>query len=75
MLVEALRGGGPPALDAYPERLARAVGPWSATLPLPGPLRALAGRAVLGSSWLTRHVVLDRLFLHRMAGDVAPATA
>ena len=76
VLVEALRGGGPPALDAYPERLARAVGPWSATLPLPGPLRALAGRAVLGSSWLTRHVVLDRLFLHRVAaGDVAPATA
>ena len=71
VLVDALRGGGARALDAYPERLARAVGPWSSLPPLPGPLRALAGRAVLSSSWLTRHVVLDRLFLHRAAA--APA--
>lgn len=74
VLVEALRGGVVGALGAYPERLARAVGPWSGGVPLPGPLRALAGRAVLGSAWLTRHVVLDRLFLHR-SGAALPAGA
>jgi menaquinone-9 beta-reductase len=66
VLVEALRGGGPRALESYPGRLARGVGPWSSP-PLPAPLRALAGRLALGSGWLTRHVVLDRLFLHRAA--------
>lgn len=67
VLVEALRGGGARVLADYPERLARAVGPWSSSLPLSAPLRPLAGRLALGSSWLTRHVVLDRLFLHRSA--------
>jgi anti-sigma factor RsiW len=43
------------------------VGPWSSAAPLPGPLRTLAGRAALGSGWLVRHVVMDRLFLHRAA--------
>jgi flavin-dependent dehydrogenase len=65
VLVEALRGEGPGVLESYPRRLARAVGPWSAAVALPGPLRALAGRAALSAPWLTRHVVLDRLFLHR----------
>ena len=68
VLIEALRGSGARALESYPERLARAVGPWSTVAPRPGPLRALAGRAVLGSPWLARHVVLDRLFLHRSGG-------
>jgi geranylgeranyl reductase family protein len=57
-------GGAREALESYPQRLAARIGPrpeWT----LPGPLRALAGRALLGSSWLTRHVVLDRFFLHR----------
>jgi flavin-dependent dehydrogenase len=67
VLVEALRGGGARALAGYPERLARVVGPWASSPPLPVPLRALAGRLALGSGWLTRHVVLDRLFLHRAA--------
>jgi flavin-dependent dehydrogenase len=66
-LLDALRGGGPRALERYPERLARAVGPWTSPATLPGPLRALAGRVALGSDWLARHVVLDRLFLHRAA--------
>ncbi len=65
-------GGSAGALESYPERLAQRIGPrpeWS----LPGPLRALAGRALLGSSWLTRHVVLDRFFLHRPgAAPAAP---
>jgi hypothetical protein len=38
---------------------------------VPGPLRALAGRALLGSAWLTRHVVLDRFFLQRPASAAA----
>jgi len=54
------------AFESYPARLAARVGPRSAWAP-PGALRALAGRAVLASSWLTKRVVLDRLFLHRGA--------
>jgi menaquinone-9 beta-reductase len=64
-------GGAPGALDGYPARLAATIGPrpeWS----VPGPLRALAGRALLGSAWLTRHVVLDRFFLHRSSSVAAP---
>jgi len=65
VLVEALRGEGCRVLESYRPRLARVVGPWSAAVPLAGPLRSLAGRGLLGSKWLTRRVVLDRLFLHR----------
>jgi flavin-dependent dehydrogenase len=75
VLVEALRGAGESALRSYPSRLARVVGPWSSAPPVAGPLRALLGRAAIGSPWLTRHVVLDRLFLHRARGAKAPATA
>jgi flavin-dependent dehydrogenase len=52
---------------SYAERLSDRLGPPSSRPALPGSLRAAAGRALLGSSWLTRHVVLDRLFLHRHA--------
>jgi flavin-dependent dehydrogenase len=65
VLLEALGGQGVRAIATYPERLRRRVGSWSPGVAVPGPLRSLGGRAVLGSSWLARHVVLDRLFLHR----------
>jgi flavin-dependent dehydrogenase len=64
-------GGAAGAFESYPQRLAARIGPrpeWS----LPGPLRALAGRALLGSAWLTKHVVLDRFFLHRPAAAATP---
>jgi flavin-dependent dehydrogenase len=75
VLVEALRDGRARALDSYPERLAAAVGRWSPAVSLPGPLRVLAGRAVLEWPWLTRSVVLDRLFLHRAGAAAPPAGA
>ncbi len=52
-------------IGSYPVRLEARLGRAGSHGSLPGPLRALAGRALLGSSWLTRHVLLDRLFLHR----------
>lgn len=35
---------------------------------LPAGLRRVLGSQLLGSSWFTRHVVLDRWFLHRQQG-------
>jgi geranylgeranyl reductase family protein len=63
-----LESGGEPTEDRlrpYLTRLAERVGPWAVRLPLPAPLLRLAGRLLLSTTWLTRHVVLDRLFLHR----------
>ena len=52
------------ALDSYPGRLAQVLGP-RCDSSVPGPLRALAGRALFGSAWLTRHLVLDRVLPQR----------
>jgi menaquinone-9 beta-reductase len=52
-------------LAPYVARLAERVGPWAARLPLPEALTRLAGRLTFSSSWLTRRLVLDHLFLHR----------
>ena len=61
------RATGDGQLACYPARLTeRLGGPAVSRIPA-GPLRALAGKALLGSPWLLRHVVLDRLFLHRHA--------
>ncbi|HVO09873.1 MAG TPA: NAD(P)/FAD-dependent oxidoreductase [Vicinamibacteria bacterium] len=72
VLLEAMNGGGAEAFESYPQRLAARIGPRSEWT-VPGPLRALAGRALLGSTWLTRHVVLDRFFLHRRPDAALPA--
>ncbi len=69
---EVLLERSPEAARVYPERLRARLGPPSVRPVLPGRLRSAAGRALLGSPWLTRHVVLDRLFLHRHAS--APAS-
>jgi flavin-dependent dehydrogenase len=63
-----LEKGGEPTEDRlrpYIDRLAERVGPWATRPPLPASLSRLAGQLLLSSTWLTRHVVLDRLFLHR----------
>ena len=72
VLLEAMNGGGASAFESYPQRLAGRIGPRSEWT-VPGPLRALAGKALLGSTWLTRHVVLDRFFLHRRPAAAPPA--
>lgn len=64
LLLES-RGNAGELLDRYSTRLAARLGDPAKSPALPGPLRAWAGRALLGSSWLVRHAVLDRLFLHR----------
>jgi flavin-dependent dehydrogenase len=66
VILDATRGLAD-AVESYPVRLAERLGPppaWS----LPPSLRPLAGRVLLGSAWLSRHVVLDRFFLHRTPG-------
>ncbi len=70
VLLEA-RTGGADGLTTYPERLTAVLGRPAAGSTLPAPLRAAAGRVLLGSSWLTRHVVLDRFFLHRSGAPAA----
>jgi geranylgeranyl reductase family protein len=64
-LLEARQSRDPAALGSYAERLRARLGPPSREMHLPEALRVLAARALLGSSWLARHVVLDRWFLHR----------
>lgn len=58
--------GRPDAFDSYPARLAQVLAP-RCEPGVPGPLRALAGRALLSSAWLTRHLVLERPFPQRPA--------
>ncbi|HXY39997.1 MAG TPA: NAD(P)/FAD-dependent oxidoreductase [Vicinamibacteria bacterium] len=74
VLLEVMNGRGAEAFESYPQRLAARIGPRSEWT-VPGPLRALAGKALLGSTWLTRRVVLDRFFLHRRAGATVQAPA
>ncbi len=54
-------------LAAYPNRLLARYGPGAVPSAGGGPafLRNFLARAMLGSRWLTRHVVLDRWFLQR----------
>jgi flavin-dependent dehydrogenase len=63
VLLEAAGDGGEASLGSYAARLTDHVGPWS--VGLPRSLARLGGRLALSSAWLTRHLVLDRLFLHR----------
>jgi flavin-dependent dehydrogenase len=72
VMLESLNGASVEALETYPQRLAERIGPRSEWT-VPGPLRALAAKALLGSSWLTRRVVLDRFFLHRRQEPSSPA--
>jgi geranylgeranyl reductase family protein len=65
VLLTCLRDGSRDPLPAYEAGLDDRLGPLPRPVPLPGPLRLLAGRAVLASAWLTRRVVLDEWFLHR----------
>lgn len=53
-------------LQAYANRLRARLGPEAASAGdmIPGFLRNVLARALLGSSWFTRRVVLDRWFLH-----------
>jgi geranylgeranyl reductase family protein len=54
-------------LDGYNRRLAARFGASRASTPgVPGEsLRKFLGGRLLGNAWFTRHVVLDRWFLHR----------
>ncbi len=60
-------------LADYPRQLQSAYGKAAEPRPLPGVqgLRAGLGRALLGSRWFSRHVLLDRWFLH--PGQIRPA--
>jgi geranylgeranyl reductase family protein len=53
-------------LQAYAERLSARFGPAAgpASARVPAFLRNIAAAAILNSRWLTRHLVLDRWFLH-----------
>jgi flavin-dependent dehydrogenase len=53
-------------LQAYPDRLRARFGPEAASAggKVPGFVRNIVAGALLGSRWFTRHVVLDRWFLH-----------
>ena len=53
-------------LEPYRRALRRRFGrgSWLSAVPLPSAVVKTAGRVVLSSGWLTRHVVLDRFFLH-----------
>jgi geranylgeranyl reductase family protein len=51
-------------LQPYAERLHLRLGPGEPST-APGPMKRLAGRLLLGNRLLTRHIVLDRWFLHR----------
>jgi geranylgeranyl reductase family protein len=52
----------------YERRLADALGPQPRSRRPPGALTTAAGAVLLSSPWFTRHVVLDRWFLHRRSG-------
>jgi 2-polyprenyl-6-methoxyphenol hydroxylase-like FAD-dependent oxidoreductase len=58
-------------LEPYRGRLRARFGArsWLAAVPMPSAVVHAAGRVLLSSGWLTRHVVLDRFFLH---ADAAP---
>jgi len=67
---------GAERLGVYAERLVERFGPRrqsapASPLPLMGGLRRLAGRQLLTNRWLTRHLVLDRWFLHRQQPALA----
>lgn len=51
-------------LLAYPSRLSARYGAGSGAGADTGYLRSVVARALLGNPWFTRHVVLDRWFLH-----------
>jgi geranylgeranyl reductase family protein len=55
----------------YTRRLTEQLGPCPRPRRPPGSLAAAAGAVLLSSGWFARHVVLDRWFLHRAAGQPA----
>lgn len=62
------------ALAPYALKMVERFGPRHTTAlaeHLPAGLRRLLATRLLGSSWLTRHVVLDRWFLHRQQGALS----
>jgi geranylgeranyl reductase family protein len=75
----ALAAGGDYAaerLAAYPRHLDQRFGRARRTRSAPGALTAAVARRLLGSAWFTRHVVIDRWFLHRQQPSLpAPALA
>jgi flavin-dependent dehydrogenase len=64
-IVESGQAPAKGALASYERRLTEELGPPSRVRSQPGRLAAAAGAALLGWRWFARHVVLDRLFLHR----------
>ena len=74
VLLEAGADVAAARLEAYARRLPERLGRPASATPLPAAFKALAGRVLLSSAWLTRQVVLDRLFLHRSgyAGGLRP---
>jgi flavin-dependent dehydrogenase len=55
----------------YRQLLSAGIGRPARPRAAPGRLAAAAARAALGVPWLTRHVVLDRCFLHRAGSATA----
>lgn len=53
------------SLQPYATSIAARFGGSGGSIPVPLALKQKAGEAILSSHWLTRHLVLDRWFLHR----------
>ncbi len=63
-----------PQLEPYRAALTEHFGPQRQATGalLPDSWRSLLGKKLLANSWFTRHVVLDRWFLHRQVPTLAP---
>jgi len=62
-------------LEPYAAAVAERFGSAGSTtrrLGLPAPVQRMGTRLLLGNSWLTRHLVLDRWFLHRAQPPLVP---
>ena len=64
-IIEARQDYSAQRLRAYQRRLAPRFGTAAAKGGKDSSLRTWLGRSLLGSAWFTRHIVLDRWFLHR----------
>jgi flavin-dependent dehydrogenase len=63
-IAEARGASDAEALASYAERIEERFGPAQARFALPGRVQQALGALLLSSRFLTRHVVLDLLFLH-----------
>ncbi|MFH1605004.1 MAG: NAD(P)/FAD-dependent oxidoreductase [Pseudomonadota bacterium] len=63
-VLESAQDYSAPRMQAYSDRLRARFGREPPGIVVPGFLRNMLAGALLGNRWFTRHVVLDRWFLH-----------